>query len=150
MRAILIALTLAGLASAAAAQDAPPTRADGPSPFPVERGAAPPPGVGAGMGQTPPEGRAAGGFDFGAWRAAEPAAYERGFQAQVTTRYGGRNAGEVRADLEANGFACEDVQRLDCRIELVEGACAFDWYVVIERTEPAPIAGFDQVCRRRG
>jgi len=151
MRALIAVLFIAGFAGIASAQDLPPMSASGPSPFPVERGTAPPPpAASAAVGRAPPEGEAAGGLDFGQWREAQPGAYTQRFQALVAQRYGGGRAPEVRADLEANGFACEDAQRLDCRIEIVEAGCAFDWYVVLERAQAAPIAGFDRVCRRQG
>lgn len=117
----------------------------GPSPFPVERGTAPPPPAAAGRA-APPEGRAAGGLDFGQWRQADPAVYTPAFQTQIRDRYAGQDVSHVRADLEANGFACESQSRLDCRIEIMERQCAFDWYVVVERGRPEPIAGFDLMC----
>lgn len=117
----------------------------GPSPFPVERGTAPPPPATAGQ-SAPPEGAASGGLDFGQWRQADPAVYGPAFQTQLRARYAGQDAAAIRADLEANGFRCEDQTRLDCRIEIMERQCAFDWYVVVERTRPEPIAGFDQMC----
>lgn len=117
----------------------------GPSPFPVERGSAPPPPASAGQA-APPEGRAAAGLDFGQWRQADPAVYAPAFQSQLRSRYANHDASQIRADLEANGFACEDGSRLDCRIEIMERQCAFDWYVVLERGRPEPIAGFDQMC----
>jgi hypothetical protein len=117
----------------------------GPSPFPVERGQAlaPPSQASA---AAPPEGAAAGGLDFGRWRQADPAAYAPAFQTQVRQRFSGQNVAELRASLEANGFACENESRLDCRIEIMERQCAFDWYVVLERGEREPVAGFDQMC----
>ena len=123
----------------------------GPSPFPVARGAAPAPPAAALSQGAPLEGRAPGGVDFGPWRSADSATYAPAFQSQMRTRYAGRSAAQIRADLEANGFACEDGQtgeggRLDCRIEIMERQCAFDWYVVLERTRPEPVAGFDLMC----
>jgi hypothetical protein len=85
-------------------------------------------------------------MDFGQWRAADPAAYMPAFQTQVSRRYSGKNQTEIRADLEANGFACEDATRLDCRIEIMERQCAVDWYVVVERGRSEPIAGFERMC----
>jgi len=117
----------------------------GPSPFPVERGAATPPPAPTGSND-PPEGASPGGLDFGAWRQADPASYGPQFQTQVRQRFAGQNAVELRASLEANGFACENEQRLDCRIEIMERQCAFDWYVVLERGAREPVAGFDQMC----
>jgi hypothetical protein len=117
----------------------------GPSPFPVERGAAPPPPSANGQA-APPEGMAPGGVDFGQWRAADPAAYAPAFQSQMRQRFAGRGASQIRADLEANGFACASGQNLDCRIEIMERQCAIDWYVVVERSQSEPIAGFDVMC----
>lgn len=146
MRALLFAAItmLAACATGASEPDLPPDPA---SPFPVQRGAAlPPPGPSANGHTAPPEGPTAGGIDFGQWRQADPAAYGPAFQAQMRQRYAGRDASAIRADLEANGFACENAQRLDCRIEIMERQCAFDWYVVLERNRSEPVAGFDQMC----
>lgn len=115
-------------------------------PFPVERGSAPPPPEPAAHQSAPPEGEGAGGFAFAQWRSAEPIAYAQSLQANVTARYANQEVAYIRRDLEANGFACEDGQRLDCRIEIMERSCAYDWYVVIERGRREPIAGFDQMC----
>lgn len=115
-------------------------------PFPVERGSAPPPPEPQARQSAPPEGEGAGGFAFGQWRSADPAAYAQSLQTQVDARYANQEAATIRRDLEANGFSCEDGQRLDCRIEIMEHSCAYDWYVVVERGRRAPIAGFDQVC----
>lgn len=142
MRAVVL-LLIAGLAACASA--AAPEPESGPSPFPVERGTAPPPPAPSAGRAAPPEGAASAGLDFGQWRQADPAAYAPAFQQQVRARYADRDAGSIRADLEANGFACADDARLDCRIEIMERQCAFDWYVVVERGAP-PIAGFDQMC----
>lgn len=145
MRVILIGIVAALAACAAGASD--PDVDAGPSPFPVERGTAPPPPGETSAGRSaPPEGRAAGGIDFGQWRNADPSTYAPRFQTQIRERYNDRNAAQIRADLEANGFACEDTQRLDCRIEIMERQCSFDWYVVVERSSAAPVAGFDQMC----
>lgn len=115
-------------------------------PFPVARGSAlPPPAAAAGQ-TAPPEGVAAGGLDFGQWRSTDPARYEPVFQRAVAQRLAGKSNAQVRADLEANGFACEDASRLDCRIEITEQQCALDWYVVVERARPEPIVGFEHVC----
>ncbi|MBL8544201.1 MAG: hypothetical protein JNJ63_10390 [Hyphomonadaceae bacterium] len=115
-------------------------------PFPVERGSAPPPPAPQTHQSAPPEGEGAAGFAFGQWRSADPAAYAQSLQEHVNARYANQEAATVRRDLEANGFACEDGQRLDCRIEIMERACAYDWYVVIERGRREPVAGFDQMC----
>lgn len=152
MRVLLIA-TMAALAvcagSMALAQPADTPPADESSPFPVQRGTAPPPPAveGSGAGRTaPPEGLGAGGLDFGRWRGADPVTYMPAFQAQITRRYAGQQAGQIKTDLEANGFLCEDVQRLDCRIEIMERGCATDWYVVVERNRAAPVAGYEVMC----
>lgn len=118
-----------------------------PLPFPVERGSAlPPPQEGPRSTTAPPEGAGPGGIDFGQWRSADPATYAPAFQNQVRTRYASQEVAYIRADLERNGFACEESGRLDCRIEIMERQCAFDWYVVVERNRSAPVAGFDQMC----
>jgi hypothetical protein len=104
-----------------------------------------PPSGAAIAGRAPPEGQGAGGLDFGRWRSGDPAAYAATFQAQIRARYAGRQAGDIRTELEANGFACEDGRGLDCRIEIMERECAHDWYVVVEPGRE-PIAGFDKVC----
>ena len=143
MRTLIFAA--AALLSACASGGAEPGAADASSPFPVERGAALPPPQ-AQSQAAPPEGAAGGGLDFGRWRQADPALYAAQFQAQVRQRFAGQNATQLRTSLEANGFACEDHQRLDCRIEIMERQCAFDWYVVLERGDREPVAGFDQMC----
>ena len=144
MRVMVIALAaLLGACAMGGGDD--PDIASGPSPFPVERGTAIPPPASSGS-TAPPEGVAAGGLDFGRWRQADPAAYAPAFQTQVRQRYAGQGPVELRASLEANGFACENERRLDCRIEIMERQCAFDWYVVLERNEREPVAGFDLMC----
>lgn len=140
MRILLLALGLAACG---------PTRgADGPLPFPLERGSAlPPPAVTAAPGGvTPPQGTSSGGFDFGQWRSADPTSYASALQTRVRDRYAGRSRADIRTDLEANGFACVDGDRLDCRIEVLERDCAHDWYVVVERGRPEPVAGYDVMC----
>ncbi|PZO50964.1 MAG: hypothetical protein DCF16_12230 [Alphaproteobacteria bacterium] len=118
-----------------------------PLPFPVERGSALPPPDEAARGQTAPlQGARPGGIDFGQWRAADPATYAPSFQAQIRTRYAGQSNDAIRADLERNGFACEEGGRLECRIEIMENQCAVDWYVVLERNGAEPVAGFDRMC----
>jgi hypothetical protein len=127
MRALLFGLVTAALTCGAAFATEldnvpPPTR----SPFPVQRGTAPPPPAPGASAQTaPPEGQTQAGLDFGLWRGAEAASYSRNFANQIVTREQGRDAPQVRTDLEANGFACEDATRLDCRIEIREQACAY-------------------------
>ncbi len=144
MRVLAFAV-VAGLA--ACASDGAPAQSElGPSPFPVARGSAPPPPSAGASQAAPPEGVSPAGIEFGQWRQADPAQYAPAFQTQMRSRLAGKSAAQIRADLEANGFACEDAQRLDCRIEIMERACAYDWYVVLERNQSAPVAGFDQMC----
>lgn len=139
--AVILFAALAGCATGGGvAQDT------GPSPFPVERGSAMPPPAQNGAQVAPPEGRAAGGIDFGQWRTADPNAYAQSFQAQMRQRYAGQGVAQIEADLAANGFACENVSRLDCRIEIMDRQCAVDWYVVVERARAEPIAGYDVMC----
>lgn len=138
---IIAAVLLLGACATGGAAEEPAA----PSPFPVQRGTAPPPPAQTANQSAPPEGRAAGGVDFGQWRSADPAAYAAAFQAQMRSRLAGRDAAAAKQDMEANGFACEDAARLDCRIEIMERQCGFDWYVVIERGD-APVAGFDIMC----
>jgi hypothetical protein len=141
MRIMILALIVT-LASCAVGPRAP--EPEGPSPFPVTRGEAPPPPPSAASGQSaPPEGAGPGGVDFGQWRGADPASYNPVFQAQMRARQAGRGEAQIRADLEANGFVCEQ-GRLDCRIEIMERQCAFDWYVVDAPT--GLTAGFDIMC----
>jgi len=145
MRVLIIAAVaaMAACASSGGAQEA----GEGANPFPVERGSAlPPPAPNGGRGTTPPEGAAAGGLDFGQWRGADPASYAPAFQERVRARYANQEISYIRADLEANGFACEQSGRLECRIEIMERQCAIDWYVVVERAGAQPIAGHDVMC----
>ena len=144
MRVLVFAFAVA--LAACASDRADPEIDAGPSPFPVERGTAPPPPQDRAGQNAPPEGAGPGGVDFGQWRQADPAVYGPAFQSQMRQRYDGRSTAQIRADLEANGFACSDAGRLDCRIETMERQCAFDWYVVVERVRPEPIAGFDIMC----
>jgi hypothetical protein len=139
-----VAIILAALLGACAMGGAPEVDS-GPSPFPAQRGTALPPPAPGGAA-APPEGAAPGGIDFGAWRQADPAAYAPAFQTQIRARYADQPPAAVRTDLERNGFRCEDQRRLDCRIEIMERQCAFDWYVVLERGEREPVAGFDRMC----
>ncbi|HYD86984.1 MAG TPA: hypothetical protein VEA80_05895 [Vitreimonas sp.] len=146
MRTALFVIAAAALAACAAGGSEPDV-ASGPSPFPVERGTAPPPPMSSASQTPPPEGRLQAGVDFGQWRSADPAAYAPAFQAQMRERFSaGQDAAQIRADLEANGFACHDAQRLDCRIEIMERDCAYDWYVVLDRGREALVAGFDKMC----
>ena len=119
-------------------------------PFPeAPRGsAAAPPAAAtaAGAQAAPPEGVTVGGVDFGQWRSADPETYETAFQAQMRHRMAGKNAEQMSADLTANGFACESGATTQCRIEIMERQCGYDWYVVMEPNNPVPVAGFDQMC----
>ncbi|MEQ1491372.1 MAG: hypothetical protein ABL932_12570 [Terricaulis sp.] len=144
MRVMVVALValLGACATGGGAADDP---ASGPSPFPVQRGQALPPPSAAAV-SAPPEGVASGGIDFGQWRSADPAVYAPAFQTQIRQRFANQTNPQLRASLEANGFSCEDEQRLDCRIEIMERQCAFDWYVVLERGTREPVAGFEQMC----
>ena len=151
MRALILGVVAAvlscGIAFATALDNVPPTT---PSPFPVQRGTAPPPPAASAGSQTaPPEGQASGGLDFGLWRGAEAGSYTVNFSNLIAAREQGRNAPQVRADLEANGFACEDAMRLDCRIEISEQQCAYEWYVVVEAGRASPVAAFEKSCGAR-
>jgi len=119
MRVLVIAL-VAALAAACASGGGgdPDLPRDANSPFPVERGQALPPPAPSGGAAAPPEGRGPGGIDFGQWRAADPATYAPAFQSQIRQRYAGQSNSQIRADLEANGFTCEE-NRLDSRIEIM-------------------------------
>ncbi len=140
-------LVLAAFAALAACASAPQISAGDPNPFPVERGSAlPPPQAGQSSQAAPPEGEAAGGLDFGQWRGADPASYAPAFQDRVRARYANQEIAYIKADLERNGFACEQSGRLECRIEIMERQCAVDWYVVVERPGAQPIAGHDVMC----
>jgi hypothetical protein len=144
MRLIVIAAVM--LVAACATGGGTEVEEDVASPFPVERGSAPPPPAPTARSAAPPQGVAAAGLDFGQWRSADPAAYAPAFQTQMRQRYAGRPVAAIAADLQANGFTCENQERLDCRIEIMERQCAFDWYVVVERGRPEPAAGFDVMC----
>lgn len=139
---IVVAAALAACASSGGGDSEPLGRL----PFPVERGSALPPPAPSATQTAPPEGATAGGLDFAQWRSADPAAYAPAFQTRIRQRYANQSAAQIKADLEANGFACEQRQRLDCRIEIMERQCAYDWYVVVEPGRPEPVAGFDQMC----
>lgn len=142
MRVMVVALiALLGACASGGGDDAIDS---GPSPFPVQRGQALPPPAAAAT-SAPPEG-VRGGVDFGQWRQANPATYAPAFQTQIRQRFAGQNIAELKTSLEAAGFACENERRLDCRIEIMERQCAFDWYVVLERGTREPVAGFEQMC----
>ena len=145
MRVLLFAACAA--LAACAGSGAPGVGAEADNPFPVERGSALPPPEASRAGQTaPPEGAGAGGLEFGQWRGADPATYAPAFQDRVRARYANQEVSYIRADLERNGFACEQSGRLECRIEIMERQCAVDWYVVVERAGAQPIAGHDVMC----
>lgn len=140
MRVLILA---AAMLTSACASGGP---ALGDNPFPVERGSALAPPAPASIQAAPPQGAGPAGLDFGQWRSADPAVYAAQLQAQLRERYSGLQQAQIRADLEANGFACEESGRLDCRIEIMENACARDWYVVMERAGQPVIAGYDVMC----
>jgi hypothetical protein len=145
MRFLIIATGAALAACASTGAENPGEGAA--NPFPVERGSAiAPPAPNGGGGAAPPQGEGPGGLDFGQWRGADPATYAPAFQERVRARYANQEISYIRADLERNGFACEQSGRLDCRIEIMERQCAIDWYVVVERAGAQPIAGHDVMC----
>jgi hypothetical protein len=146
MRVLAITIVLALSACASTGGGGADSSQLAPLPFPVERGSALPPPTPSASQTAPPEGAAPGGLDFGQWRAADPAIYSPAFQAQIRQRFGGQDEGQLRASLEGNGFLCDQSQRLDCRIEIMESQCAVDWYVVLERGRAEPVAGFDRMC----
>lgn len=148
MRVLIFAALVALAACSTSGGEAPRDQGpDGAFPFAVERGTALPPPTGSSTGQTaPPQGAGATGLDFGQWRGADPVTYAPAFQARVRERYAGRERAAIKSDLEANGFRCEDGERLDCRVEIMEQQCAVDWYVVLERNRAEPVAGFDRMC----
>ncbi|MFT3727504.1 MAG: hypothetical protein QM759_06765 [Terricaulis sp.] len=128
-----------GAASASAQHSAP-------SPFPVQRGTAPPPPQpGASTHAAPPQGVGPGGIDFGQWRSAETETYATSFKTQLAAREGGKDASAIQADLQANGFACEQGARLDCRIEIADAQCEQNWYVVVDDQGVHP--GYEKACR---
>ena len=145
MRVIFLAVIAACCAGFAAAQPVENIPND-PSPFPVQRGTAPAPPADAHAQTAPPEGVGAGGVDFGQWRSANPRAYEASFGSQLRARLAGKDAAAIQADLEQNGFACENAARLDCRIEITDHQCAYEWYVVVEHNVAEPVAGYDVAC----
>lgn len=146
MRALILGCAVLAMAACSAQESV--TSGHAAWPFPVARGSAiAPPGAGGSSQGAPPEGRGPGGIDFGQWKSADPNVYAPAFQAQMRQRFAGQDIGAIRADLERNGFSCNSGSAsLQCRIEIMERQCAFDWYVVVERANAAPIAGFDQMC----
>ncbi len=146
MKRVLIACLML-CAAAAAAQEPPPTQ---PTPFVVNRGSAPPPPAPASSAQAAPaEGVSASGIDFGQWRSADPERYGEAFDQQMRQRFAGRDGASARAELEQAGFACHGDNPMQCRIEIVDGGCEKDWYVVFERARAEPISGFDSICLAR-
>lgn len=157
MRAIVLGLTALALAacsqtvvSGGVARTPLPSTAQSEWPFPqAPRGSAiAPPGAGAAAQSAPPEGAGAGGIDFGRWRSADADAYSAQFQTQMRARYANQEVSYIRSNLQANGFACEEggTLTLQCRIEISERQCSYDWYVVLDREHAPPAAGFDAVC----
>lgn len=144
MRVMLLGsvLALAGCVVTAEIPSAP-----APTAFPQQRGTALPPPAPASAQAAPPEGVGPGGIDFGAWRQADPARYAPQFQTQLRQRHATMTPQAIRADLERNGFACTEVSGgLDCRIEIMERQCAFDWYYVLPAGRAEPTAGYEIMC----
>jgi hypothetical protein len=159
MRSFLVLLFLMGCSSSAQVSGMTvrqpldlPTAGGGPaSPFAATRGSAPAPPAETRVSAqaAPAEGQAAGGVDFGQWRSADAAVYGPRFQDQMRVRFPqGTQAGAARADLERNGFACQErsTRVLECRIAVTDNQCAKEWYVVFEQARREPIAGFDVIC----
>jgi len=100
----------------------------------------------------PPEGRGAGGLDFGAWRTAQPLAVSGAF-VQETARLA--EGGDLRAALVANGFRCGAPESGDarwiCGRSALEGACGYDW-IVEQGGAPAAAARarFERHCLPAG
>ena len=117
----------------------------------------PPSSLGQPAANAPPEGAGPGGLDFGHWRGANPAAYGETMQAKLRAREGGKPLAAVRADLEANGFAClEAAQRggarapaLECRLATEDRNCAVEWWAVLEDPAAPMKAGHDVMCPTR-
>lgn len=104
----------------------------------------------------PPEGVAAGGLDFGVWRGTNPAAYGETMEAKLRAREAGKPLSAVRADLEANGFSCEEAgargagaPALECRLATQDRNCAVEWWAVQEDAGAAMKAGYDVMCPNR-
>jgi hypothetical protein len=126
--------------------------------FQRDHGKLPPPSALVGPQRTaPPEGVAAGGLDFGPWRGANPASYGAAMQARIGARVDGKPVSAARADLEANGFACQEARErpaaeapaLECRLAIVERGCEIEWWAVREDPGAAVKAGHDVMCPRR-
>ena len=88
MRRMILGLAvLTGACASGAAPPPPQGAAD--NPFVASRGTAPPPPVALPRDAPPPQGMAAGGFDFGAWRTADAAAYAQSFTRAMSARLTG-------------------------------------------------------------
>ena len=95
----------------------------------------------------PPEGVGPGGLDFGQWRSADPEAYAQRFAAEVAAKTEGLSAEEAADFVHRNGFRCDASGRnIDCRLEIMDEACARDWYVVFPQGAMPPVAGADVMC----
>lgn len=138
-------VTVAAIVMLAFGVGAASAQRSAPSPFPVQRGTAPPPPQTGSTHAAPPQGVAPGGVDFGQWRTADTETYAQSFKTQLAAREGGRDAAAVKADLLANGFSCDEGSRLDCRIEIVENQCEQNWYVVVDAQGVHP--GYEKACR---
>ncbi|MBU6372351.1 MAG: hypothetical protein KJS97_06435 [Alphaproteobacteria bacterium] len=97
--------------------------------------------------EAPPEGKGAGGLDFGPWRSRAPQITAGAFTAEV-----GRlaAAGDLRGALGANGFSCFDPARpgiaVVCVRSALEGACGYDWTVEIPVGAATPRARYEAHC----
>ena len=105
----------------------------------------------------PLEGVAAGGLDFGVWRGTNLGAYAETMQAKLRARETGKSIAAVRADLEANGFGCEEAGErigaraptLECRLASEDRGCTVEWWAVQEAPGDAIKAGYDRMCPNR-
>lgn len=97
--------------------------------------------------EAPPEGKAAGGLDFGPWRSRAPQVTAGAFTAEVARLAA---AGDLRTELGANGFACFDPARPGiaavCVRSALEGACGYDWTVEIFAAAATPRARYEAHC----
>lgn len=97
--------------------------------------------------EAPPEGRAAGGLDFGPWRSRPPQVTAGAFTAEVARLAA---AGDLRSALGANGFTCFDPARPGvvsvCVRSALEGACGHDWTVEIFTAAATPRARYEAHC----
>ena len=97
--------------------------------------------------EAPPEGRGPGGLDFGAWRSDAPQRTAGAFAAEIARL---NAAGDLHVALAADGFVCFE-PRLSggpvvCARSALEGACGYDWIVVIARSNAPPKARFEAHC----